>query len=163
MKADRTNRFSRRAEWVWTRPPAELTAVFEPGDAAAGDADRNAYVYFRRSFSMVGAPKSAHVFVSAGGRYKLLVNAQLVGRGPGRCHPEFQHVDRYDLTSYLKPGQNVIACLVHSYGADMAWYVRPPLLDREIFGSGGFLFQGVVDAGSQVSLDTGDGGLRFLV
>lgn len=168
-------RFVRRAEWVWTRPPAELASPFQPAPSPGCEEDRNRYVYFRRSFSIAGTPTSAPVFVSADGRYQLFVNGRRVGRGPGRCHPEYQHVDPYDVSRYLQPGPNVIACLVHTYGADLAWYVRRSQLEREVFGCGGFFFQGdiTVPAGDRaasrgetfpsVSLDTGDGQWRFLV
>jgi hypothetical protein len=73
--------------------------------------------------------------VCADSRYKLYVNGTLIGRGPARSFPEWQHYDEYDLAAYLKPGRNVIAALVHHYGEANGQY---------ILGRGAFLFDSEV-------------------
>ena len=152
--------FKRRAEWVWTRPPVYVDRPFGAADEAAWADDVNRFVYFRRSFTRRGTgPLPA--YLSADGRYKLFVNGTLVGRGPARCHPEYQHVDCYDLAPFTRAGANVIACLVHSYGEDTSWYVRQGELQRQIFGCGGFFFQ--ADDDDDGLLDTGTGQWRFLI
>jgi hypothetical protein len=158
--------FRRRGEWVWIREPAAVTAMFFSDRDTRCEEDRNRYTYFRRSFELPGAVGSAPVWISTGGRYQLFVNGTLVGRGPDRCHPEYQHVDSYDIAPHLYPGRNAVCVLVHTYGTDMSWYVRPPALAREAFGCGGFFFQGEVPTATEegpVVLDTGTGGWRFLV
>ena len=152
--------FNRRAEWVWTSSPHPVKTMFDSADDTACRLDRNRFTYFRRTFEVATPVASARVSVSSGGRYQLYVNERLIGRGPDRCHPEFQHVDSYDISAFLHEGANVVACLVHTYGEDMSWYVRPPMLQRETFGCGGFFLQGDVlfqDGGDCVSLDTGSG------
>ena len=157
--------FRRRAEWVWTRTPRPVQSLFSPAKDMCRD-DRNRFTYCRRRFSIAAPLLSADIWISCGGRYRLFVNGELVGRGPGRCHPEFQQVDSYDIKPMLHNGENVIAALVHTYGEDMSWYERPPMLQRETFGYGGFFMQGEVrdsDMRSAISLDTGTGEWRFLV
>jgi len=160
------DRFTRRAEWVWTRGPRSVQRMFAQGDEQSCEEDRNRFIYFRRTVRLSGPAVSAIVSISAGGRYQLFVNGSLVGRGPDRCHPEFQHVDSYEITAGLHEGENVVAALVHTYGRDMSWYVRPPALERETFGCGGFFLQGdVLLEGDKrpIVLDTGGDGWRFLV
>lgn len=152
-----------------------MEAVLQGDEHDPCSDDRNAFTFFRRTFerrggSVPAADEAGEIewFISAGGRYQLYLNGELLGRGPGRSHPEFQHVDRYTVTELLKPGRNVIAVLVHSYGADTAWYVRPPQLERETFGCGGFLFQGEQnelqhsERGGAIGLDTGTGKWRAI-
>src|SRR5208283_4098284 len=64
-----------------------------------------------------------------------------LGRGPARFDPVWPYYDEYDLTSALRPGQNVIAVLVHYYGEKTGAYgggTRPGLLfECRLEGSGG--------------------------
>lgn len=146
--------FERRAEWIWryrglTPPPFSL-------DAPRIAPEANRYVYFRRSFELSEACQGAQVWVSADGRYQLFVNGQLVGRGPARSSAACQYLDRYDLAPFLRPGRNVIAALVHSYGRNTAWYELPSWEAARAFGCGGFFLQGEVIADATILLDTDD-------
>jgi len=153
-------KFERRAEWIWRRRGLGEVPFGTASPLLAEEANR--YVYFRYGFDIPGAIAEAHIYCSADGRYQLFVNGQRVGRGPARCNPAWQYMDRYDLTPYLHPGPNVIAALAHSYGRHTAWYELPSWEHVRAFGCGGFFLQGdVVIAGadaaaSPIRLDTNE-------
>jgi len=136
------------AEWIWRERPGTPVRGDGPGGRVDYEQDRNLYVYFRRTFDLpVGeaglsaAPAEALAHVSADGRYRLFVNGAYVGRGPARCDPLWQYYDSYDIAPFLRPGRNVIAALVHSYGQDTSWYQLPRAEWSRAFGCGGFFFQ----------------------
>ncbi len=54
--------------------------------------------------------------ITADSRYKLWINGAFVARGPSRCHPWQQSVDRLDVTPYLKAGDNVLCVQVYQPG-----------------------------------------------
>ena len=148
-------RFNRRAEWVW-RCRGFGKPEFGPVTPPYAE-EMNRYIYFRKVLEIEGQVDEAPVHVSADGRYQLFVNGSLVGRGPARCNPAWQYIDPYDLAPYLRPGRNVIAALVHSYGRPTSWYELPLWEPARVFGCGGFFLQGdVVSVGGAVRLDTGD-------
>src|SRR5215472_7236304 len=103
---------------------------------------RNRWFLLRRSIELAAKPERASVKVTADGRYILYVNGKTVGRGPVRCSPLFQRYDEYNLASYLAPGKNIIAALVHTYGVDTAFYEMPKGAQFSIFGDGGFWLEG---------------------
>ena len=74
------------------------------------------FVLFRREVELAGTPASARGWISADSRYRLWVNGRRVQWGPAPCDPRLLEVDPVDLTSYLKPGPNVIAAEVLFYG-----------------------------------------------
>jgi alpha-L-rhamnosidase len=147
-------KYQRSAEWVWR--PRDLDTA-RTGSAAKFREEANRFVYFRKSFNLTAAEiGAASLDVSADARYQLFVNGQLVGRGPARCSPDWQYYDTYDIGPYLRPGRNVVAALVRSYGRDFAWYELPRWQPAEYFGCGGWFAQGAVQTadGGTVRLDT---------
>ena len=151
----RRKRFKQRAEWIWRQRGLANLAFSK--EKPFVEEEKNRYVYFRKTFVFTKKVKKCLVHVSADGRYQLFVNGNFVGRGPARCSPEQQIVDPYDLASFLKPGKNVIAALVHSYGRNTSWYELPPWEAGRAFGCGGFFLQGVVQTTAEtILLDTDD-------
>ena len=112
------------AEWIWDRPLA---------------AEKNAYTYFRKEFTLPGAPARAPTSISADSRYLLFVNGRFIGRGPVRSDPRFQSYDTYELAPFLQSGPNVIAVVVHFFGEGN---------ERYLLGRGGFLLEANVGLGS---------------
>lgn len=78
--------------------------------------ERNAYVYFRRSFHLPSNPQVASLCVAAVGKYKLFVNGRYVGRGPARSPRGLCYYDCHDLAHFLVDGENTIGFLVHYSG-----------------------------------------------
>jgi alpha-L-rhamnosidase len=147
-------RLARRAEWIWRARRLRKAAFRDAPPPYA--AERNRHVFFRRSFELSGEAESARVHVSADGRYRLFVNGEPVGFGPARFSPDWPCADPHDLAPRLRPGRNVVAALVHSYGRDTSWYERPRGTASRVFGCGGFFLQGEVTerSGATLRLDT---------
>jgi hypothetical protein len=95
---------------------------------------------FRRRFSLERIPERFLVYVSADSRYRLWINGAPVGRGPLKGTREHYHYECYDLASFLRAGENVIAAEVRWFGQDTptseVHSCRP-----------GFVLQGPEDAG----------------
>jgi alpha-L-rhamnosidase len=157
LKEDRLNNlFKRRADWIWVKGSVnkqEYILNTKPNDISSYV---NSYVHFRREINLEDSFAAEPFFISADGRYKLYVNGELAGRGPARCHPQKQYVDRYDINPFLKEGRNIIAVLVHTYGKDMSWYEMPVGLQLAFFGCGSLFCQGSVETGGEkLLLDAG--------
>ena len=88
---------AKKAKWVWLDGP---------------DKPANGYVYFRKVFEIQSTPDHMPCYVSADCRYLLSVNGTVVGRGPVTTDPKYKQVDIYEISSYLRKGQNVIAAVV---------------------------------------------------
>jgi hypothetical protein len=76
---------------------------------------KQAYVVFRKTFSLQESPKSAVLNLFADSRYILWINGKYVNRGPCRFDPIGPDYDVLDVTPFLQSGENVIAILVHHY------------------------------------------------
>ena len=83
-----------------------------------------AYLDFRCEFELDRRPDAAELWITADSRYKLWLNGTFVARGPARCYPHAQAVDRLDVTELLKPGMNVIAVQVYQPGYSHFAYVH---------------------------------------
>jgi alpha-L-rhamnosidase len=78
--------------------------------------DRNVNVQFRRSFTLPTALPAVRLHISADSRYLVFLNGERLGFGPARAYHFRYEYDTYEVTSYLKPGRNVIAVLVQQWG-----------------------------------------------
>ena len=68
-------------------------------------------VAFRTDITL-GQPRGGRIQISASPQYRLWVNGQFVGEGPGRCWNARQCLDKWDVGSLLRQGKNRIAALV---------------------------------------------------
>jgi len=109
-----------QANWIWYKGQSS---------------PRNFYLYARKEVEIPGPVERAEVNCTADSRYQLFINGRLIGRGPARSDPRWQSYDKYEVSSHLHPGKNVIAALIHHYGESTASYIP---------GRGGFLFQGEI-------------------
>lgn len=87
-------------------------------------ADRNAFVRFRKAFQWNGA--RTYVHITADSNYVLFVNGQYIGQGPIRSWPFKRKYDTYDVTPYLRVGDNVLAVRVQHYGVGTFQYNDSP-------------------------------------
>jgi hypothetical protein len=83
-----------------------------------------AYLCFRKSFSLESPPVHAQLLISADSRYKLWVNGRFVARGPARSYPHAQCVDGLDLAPYLQSEHSLIAMQVYQPGYSHFAYVH---------------------------------------
>jgi alpha-L-rhamnosidase len=89
------------ARWIWY--PSERTL-------------QNTFILFRKEINIDKDQVSAKGWIIADSRYQLFVNGQRVQWGPAPFDPRWQEADPVDISSYLKPGKNVIGCQVLYYG-----------------------------------------------
>jgi hypothetical protein len=83
-----------------------------PASAPAG---KQAYVMFRKEFTLAAVPGEAELDIFADSRYILWINGDYVLRGPCRFDPKFPEYDRLDVRRHLRAGANTIEVLVHHY------------------------------------------------
>lgn len=118
-----------KGNWIW---------------CSGDESPRNFYVYMRKVVDLPAKAGRVQAGVCADSRYKLFVNGKLVGRGPVRSFPQFQHYDEYDFSKLLKKGKNTIAALVHHFGENTFQYH---------LGRGAFLFDAELEVnGAKTSI-----------
>ena len=76
----------------------------------------NLYAMFRKSFKVDSSVKSAIINIFADTAYQLFINGKFIEFGPVRFDPRFPLYDTHDISSFIKPGGNVIAILVNHIG-----------------------------------------------
>ena len=108
------------ANWIWD---------------SGQDNPRNYYLLVRKTFNLDQIPVNAQAFISAYAFADVYINGKLVDRCPMNCDPEYQVYEKFDLSGYLRKGQNTIAALVYNLGTGM---------HHRINGRGGFFFQGLL-------------------
>ena len=106
---------------------------------------RNVYVVFRRVFEIEDEPTEGMIHLFGDTRYRLRVNGVIAAHGPARFVPAFAEYDSVDLMPCLRPGRNVIAVEVNSYGASN--YQAMPE------SRGGFIAWGHVVDGTGATVD----------
>lgn len=126
--------------FIWT--PKQPIHGFDRGGMPPRQELPNRWFFLRRELELPDIPDQAAVNITTDGHYVLFVNGKRVGRGPVRCNPLYQRYDTYDLRPYLTAGRNILAVLVHTYGADAAFYELPKGLHLRTFGDGGLWLEG---------------------
>lgn len=132
--------------FIWT--PQQPIHLFSRGGMPARQEAQNRWFFFRRAVELPARADHASINITADGHYALFINGTRIGRGPVRCNPLYQRYDTYDLAPYLTTGANVLAVLVHTYGADAAFYELPKGLHLRTFGDGGLWVEGEALIGS---------------
>ncbi len=97
---------------------------------------RNVFCIFQRTVLVSAPVRDASLEIFADSLYRLIVNDEIVGRGPVRFHPDYPEHDTYDLVAALRPGENVIRVEVNSRGTD-CFQAMP--------GRGGLALSGHID------------------
>jgi alpha-L-rhamnosidase len=77
--------------------------------------------HFRKNFKLEEKPGKFIIHISADNRYKLFVNGEPFGYGPAQGMPQNWMYDTYDISTFLKAGDNAIACQVWNYGQYAPW------------------------------------------
>jgi alpha-L-rhamnosidase len=132
--------------FIWT--PRQPIHPFSRSGMPAREETTNRWFLFRRMLDLGAEPERASINITTDGHYVLFVNGTRLGRGPVRCNPLYQRFDSYDLSGHLTRGRNVLAVLVHTYGADAAFYELPKGLHLRTFGDGGLWVEGEAVVGS---------------
>ncbi len=71
---------------------------------------------FRRRFTLDTTPRAAVLRLFAEARFHVWINGTYLARGPILHHGHRLPVASHDLTALLRPGDNVVAVLVHAFG-----------------------------------------------
>jgi HEAT repeat protein len=89
---------------------AASPGAIPPLDAAnwIWSSETNSESALRKTFNLESAPTNATVFITADNGYELYVNGSLVGSEVGVEAEVWKSVERYDITSRLAKGRNVI-------------------------------------------------------
>ena len=69
---------------------------------------RNRHILFRKKFTLEKSGK-AIMFITADDYYKLYINGEFVAQGPAPCYYNNYNYNVFDVTDYLKEGENLIA------------------------------------------------------
>ena len=99
----------------------------------------------RKTFELAEVPAHAEIAVTADAKYALYVNGEYVNFGPARGFQHSWPFDRIDIAPYLRPGRNVIAALLYSFGLGNYTYAYE--------GECGFLLSGQI---GEVDLSTNE-------
>ncbi|GCE19835.1 family 78 glycoside hydrolase catalytic domain [Dictyobacter kobayashii] len=115
--------FTSGANWIW-----------QQGEVSP----RNFWLRVRRAFRLEAAEvRRASLLITADSRYELFVNGEDVGNGPVRSFPWAYSYDEYDVTGWLRAGEeNVLAARVVHWGDQTFQYIR---------GRGGLLCELVLE------------------
>ena len=75
----------------------------------------NQAVCFKRAFTVEDAA-GAQLRITADSHYRVSINGRWVNDGPGKAYPQHWTYDVYDVSEFLKPGDNQIEVLARYYG-----------------------------------------------
>ena len=145
-----TYTFSFCQQTDWLQPNWEASWITMPGKTGK---EYGVY-HFRKDLTLAEKPAKFNIRVSADNRYRLFVNGRLVGYGPAQGSPQNWFYDSYDISPYLKKGNNTLAAQVWNYGEMGPWV--------QMTVKTGFILQGETidekpvntDASWKVSQDT---------
>ncbi len=100
--------------------------------AEGRETEKNLTLSFREVISTKRA-EEAYIRIAASTDYRLRVNGEFVAHGPSVAAHDFYRVDCYDLTPYLKRGDNLVALEVAGYN-EPSYYLldQPSFLQAEV-------------------------------
>ena len=100
--------------------------------AEGRETEKNLTLSFREVISTKRA-KEAYIRIAASTDYRLRVNGEFVAHGPSVAAHDFYRVDCYDLTPYLKRGDNLVTLEVAGYN-ESSYYLlnQPSFLQAEV-------------------------------
>jgi hypothetical protein len=104
--------------------------------------------FFRKTFTLEEKPRSFAAAISADGRYVLYFNGHRIGRGPAKGDVHHQFYETYDLTPWVRAGENILAVRVVDYSPVRCY---PPLMGAPasvMTSHGGFAFDGRIEGTS---------------
>lgn len=94
-----------KAKWIWY-PQAEEEV--------------DCYFLFGRKFH-INAVKETWLNISAWTQYQVYLNGEFVGRGPAPSTPKDCCYDTFEVSGFLREGENTILALAHNFGVGVHW------------------------------------------
>ncbi len=98
----------------WTAPDKPLTANWIWLDQTDDD-PYNQTILAKKEFH-ADLPMRGRIRITADCFYRLSINGRWVNDGPGRAWPEHFQYDDFDVTTYLRDGDNEISVVARYYG-----------------------------------------------
>ena len=117
------------ANWIW-----------DSGEANP----KNYYLLVRKTFRLDALPRKADTYISAYAYADVYINGKLLERCPMNCDPQFQCYDKFNISNYLKKGENCITAIVQNFGVG---------LHSQTNARGGFFFQAKLQYSQNKSVD----------
>lgn len=77
---------------------------------------KNRHMLVRKKFFLTDSIEAAFIDITADDYYKLYINERFVGQGPAPSYHFKYNYNKYDITNYLKQGENLIAVHVYYQG-----------------------------------------------
>lgn len=108
-----------RREFTWPAGGADHEPQGHPASMLTGQshhADRGPQGAPENGSNGGSAARRALLHITADSRYILYLNGEYLGQGPVRGWPQHYPYDTYDITPYLREGQNTLAVLVQHFG-----------------------------------------------
>lgn len=124
-----------KGHWIWVPEVQFQLSTGLPGTDHASEQETHGL--FRKTIHLDTISERVPARITADSRYVLYVNGQEVFRGPIRSQPRRLHYDLFDLASYLRPGENVIAVYVKYYGKPKSYWM--PAAPNTVLGKTGIL------------------------
>lgn len=105
-------------KWICPERLAGLTPVdvFDRPESVMGEEPKNVRFYVRKRFNVSKAGIRAHIRVSADDYYKLYINGSFVGQGPAQGYHTCYYWNEFDVTDFIKDGENEICADVYYQG-----------------------------------------------
>ncbi len=127
-----------QGHWIWVpEDPVEPSFGFGGG---AFDSRPDSHGLFRKTWQLAAVPARVPARITADSRYVLYVNGQEVSRGPARSQPRRMMYDLFDLSPYLRVGQNTLAVWVRYYGRPNSFYI-PAVPNSGLGKTGALVFE----------------------
>lgn len=76
----------------------------------------NVHSYFRKVIDLERVPAVAKIRITGDDCYRLFINGQIVGEGPAPAYRFAYTFDTYDIRTFLRTGENVIAVEIYYQG-----------------------------------------------
>lgn len=139
-----------KGHWIWAPEDKIEIGRGMPGERTGSRQLSDGF--FRKTFHLESVPARVPARITADSRYILYVNGREVSRGPARSQPRRMMYDLFDLASYLKTGQNLIAVHVKYYGRANSFYI-PAAANSGLGKTGALVFEANLGAAGWLTSD----------
>jgi alpha-L-rhamnosidase len=99
---------NRHAKWIWIDKQTDCI---------------NQYADFRKTFS-VDKKQTSHLCISADSSYQIWINGAVVDGNQFSDWPQYKTYNKFDITDYIRQGENSLAVKVHHIGSDFSTYAK---------------------------------------
>lgn len=113
-----------KGEWGYNSPFKETALFFANSSWIWNNDPETEILLARKKFDLSELPSSSYINISATDLYQLYINGKYVFTGPARSASHHQSFDRFDISSLLKVGENIIAVRSSFNGGGKSYYMN---------------------------------------